>query len=50
MSGRCLTDKTFVLNLEFGSTSLTMLTENVLLQDVVEKQLWMFGDEIQALQ
>jgi NADH-quinone oxidoreductase subunit G len=42
-----LTDKTFDLNLEFGSANLTMHTEIVLL--VLENYVWMFGDEIQRV-
>jgi NADH-quinone oxidoreductase subunit G len=42
-----LTDKTFRFKSEFGSTSLQLHTESV--TNVLVKQPWMFGDEIQRV-
>jgi NADH-quinone oxidoreductase subunit G len=44
-----LTDKTFGFKSRVWFNKLTMLIESVRLQDVVEKQPWMFGDEIQSV-
>jgi NADH-quinone oxidoreductase subunit G len=44
-----LTDKTFRLNREFGSTSRSMRTENVHTRMLWKTTVWMFGNEIQRV-